>query len=181
LSADSLFVMMSMGLSAPDHTTLSRRGKHLDITLRRIPAGEAIHLIVDSTGLSIVGEGEWAAAKHGCKGKRGWRKLHRGVDRTAIIVAQALTGGNADDAATVRDPLSPSRKLHFGAPIPRMTMPGLETGRPPLGAQRFPGTGQEEPQPRRRPERTKNAARGKVKGTRAFPEANDANTLVSLP
>lgn len=64
-------------------------------------AGEAAHLIVDSTGLSIVGEGEWAAAKHGGKGKRGWKKLHLGVDATGVIVAQVLTAGHADDAATV--------------------------------------------------------------------------------
>ncbi len=31
---------------------------------------KGIHLIVDSTGLSIVGEGEWAAAKHGERGKQ---------------------------------------------------------------------------------------------------------------
>ena len=52
---------------------------------------EPIHLIVDSTGLSIVGEGEWAAAKHGGKGKRGWRKLHIGVGGSGAIVAQVLT------------------------------------------------------------------------------------------
>ena len=34
------------------------------------PVNEPIHLIVDSTGLSIVGEGEWAAVKHGGRGKR---------------------------------------------------------------------------------------------------------------
>ncbi len=53
-----------------------------------------------STGLSIVGEGEWAAARHGGKGKRGWKKLHLGVDRSGVIVAQVLTDGNADDAVT---------------------------------------------------------------------------------
>ncbi len=94
---------MGLDLSAPDHTTLSRRGQHLDVRLRRIPTGEATHLIVDSTGLSIVGEGEWAAAKHGGKGKRGWRKLHLGVDGLGVIVAQVLTDGSADDAATVPD------------------------------------------------------------------------------
>ena len=67
----SLFVMMGTDLSAPDHTTLSRRSQHLDVKLRRLSAGAATHLIIDSTGLSIVGEGEWAAAKHGGKGKRG--------------------------------------------------------------------------------------------------------------
>ena len=55
---------------------------------------------MDSTGLSIVGEREWAAAKHGGKGKRGWKKLHLGVDRAGAIVAQVLTDGNADDATT---------------------------------------------------------------------------------
>ena len=96
----SVLSLMGLDLDAPDHTTLSRRGQHLDIKLRRAPTSGAIHLIVDSTGLSIVGEGEWAAAKHGGKGKRGWKKLHLGVDRSGVIVAQVLTDGNADDAMT---------------------------------------------------------------------------------
>ena len=76
----SLFGLMGLDLPAPDHTTLSRRGQHLKLTLRRVPRGEPMHLIVDSTGLSIVGEGEWAAAKHGGRGTRGWKKLHVGRD-----------------------------------------------------------------------------------------------------
>ena len=96
----SLFARMGLDLAAPDHTTLSRRSRHLDIKLRRVPTNKAVHLIVDSTGLSIVGEGEWAAAKHGGKGKRGWKKLHLGVNHSGVIVAQVLTDGNADDATT---------------------------------------------------------------------------------
>ena len=99
----SVFGMMGVDLDVPDHTTLSRRSQSLDVELRRARANEPIHLIVDSSGLSIVGEGEWAAAKHGRKGKRGWKKLHLGVDRAGIIVAQVLTDGNADDAAVVPD------------------------------------------------------------------------------
>ena len=56
----SLFVMMHLDLSTPDHSTLSRRGQHLQRRLRPIPSGKRIHLVLDSTGLSIVGEGEWA-------------------------------------------------------------------------------------------------------------------------
>jgi hypothetical protein len=78
---------MDCDLEAPDHTTLSRRGQHLDVNLRRVSTGAAIDLIVDSSGLSIVGEGEWAAAKHGGKGKRGRKKLHLGVDRSGVIAA----------------------------------------------------------------------------------------------
>ena len=80
----SLFGMMGIDLSAPDHTTLSRRGQHLPLTLSRVPNDERTHLIVD-TGLSIVGEGEWAAVKHGQSGKRGWKKLHLGVDRLGVM------------------------------------------------------------------------------------------------
>ena len=90
----ALFGMMGIERSAPDHTTLSRRGQRLDLTLRRVPTSKGMHLIVDSTGLSIVGEGEWAVAKHGRRGTRGWKKLHVGVDRAGVIVAQA------DDATT---------------------------------------------------------------------------------
>ena len=94
---------MSIDLEAPDHTTLSRRSQHLDIQLARDSTEKPIHLIVDSTGLSIVGEGEWAAVKYGGRGRRAWKKLHLGVDRSGVIVAELLTDGNADDSNTALD------------------------------------------------------------------------------
>ena len=96
----SIFGMLGVDLTAPDHTTRSRRGQHLALALRRARPGTRLHLIVDSTGLSIVGEGEWAAATHGGRGRRGWRKLHLGVDGSRVIVAGALTEPTADDAIT---------------------------------------------------------------------------------
>jgi transposase len=89
---------MDVDLESLDHTTLSRRSRSLNVHLHRVAGDNPIHLIVDSTGLSIVGEGEWAAAKYGGRGRRGWKKLHLGVDRTGVIVAETLTHGNADDA-----------------------------------------------------------------------------------
>ena len=96
----SLSVLMGLDLRSPDHTTLSRRGQHLDLALRHVAKRAGLHLIIDSTGLSIVGEGEWAAAKHGGRGIRGWKKLHVGVDHTGMIVAHALTDATVDDATT---------------------------------------------------------------------------------
>ena len=96
----SLFGMMGIDLSAPDHTTLFRRGQCLNLRLDRVSIGKGVYLIVDSTGLSIQGEGEWAAAKHGGHGTRGWKKLHLGVDRSGVIVAHALTEATVDDATT---------------------------------------------------------------------------------
>jgi IS5 family transposase len=94
---------MGVDLEAPDHTTLSRRSQDLNVDLHRVAVNEPIHLIVDSTGLSIVGEGEWAAVKHRGRGKRAWKKLHVGVERSGLIVAEALTHGSADDAKTALD------------------------------------------------------------------------------
>ena len=96
----SVLSLMDVDLAAPDHTTLSRRSRHLNVELDRVPSKGPIHLIVDSTGLSIVGEGEWAAVKHGGRGQRGWKKLHLGVDRSGVIVAHTLTEATVDDATT---------------------------------------------------------------------------------
>ena len=96
----SVLSSMDADLEAPDHTTLSRRSRHLDVGLHRVSAKGPIHLIVDSTGLSIVGEGEWTGAKHGGRGQRGWKKLHLGVDGSGVIVTHMLTEATVDDATT---------------------------------------------------------------------------------
>ena len=62
--------------------------------------------MLDSTGLSLVGAGEWAAAKHGGRGRRGWRKLHRGVDQSGAILVHTLTEATGDDATTALDLLT---------------------------------------------------------------------------
>ena len=102
----ALFGMMRLDLSAPDYTTLSRRSRHLRRRLRLVPPGEAVHLVLDSTGLSLVGAGEWAAAKHGGRGRRGWRKLHLGVDQSGVILVHTLTEATGDDATTALDLLN---------------------------------------------------------------------------
>lgn len=96
----SIFELMGVHLDVPDHTTVSRRGALPSVPLRSRPSTGAIDLVIDSSGLTIFGEGQWAAVKHGGKGVQGWRKLHFGVDETGLIVAQILTNGSVDDAAT---------------------------------------------------------------------------------
>ena len=48
-----------------------------------------------------MGQGQWAAAKHGAKGIRAWRKLHVGVDANGAIVAEQLTDSTVDDSTVV--------------------------------------------------------------------------------
>ena len=96
----SMFELMDLHLDVPDHTTLSRRGARLDLPLRVRRSSGPIDLVIDSSGLAVFGEGQWAAAKHKGKGIQGWRKLHLGVDESGFIVAEVLTDANTDDAST---------------------------------------------------------------------------------
>ena len=53
-----------------------------------------VHLVLDSTGLELFGQGEWNAEKHG-RAPRAWRKLHLVVDAdTGEIAAHVLTEGS---------------------------------------------------------------------------------------
>jgi hypothetical protein len=97
--ARSVLQLLGMALSVPDHTTLSRRGRAFAGRQPRVPPGGGpVHLVLDSTGLELFGQGEWCAAKHG-RLRRRWLKLHLGVDAsTGEIAAHVLTDGDEDDA-----------------------------------------------------------------------------------
>src|SRR5206468_7346789 len=62
--ARSLFDLMHLDLPVPDYTTLCRRARNLPIDLPRKADGP-LHLILDSTGLKVYGEGEWKVRQHG--------------------------------------------------------------------------------------------------------------------
>ena len=100
----SVLALLGLDLAVPDHTTLSRRGQAFTGRQPRVRAGTGpVHLVLDSTGLELFGQGEWCAAKHG-RLRRRWLKLHLGVDATTgEIAAHVLTDGDEDDAAQVPD------------------------------------------------------------------------------
>ena len=77
----SLIGLMGLALKTPDHTTLSRR--HRSVELPHLPRShkDPVHLVIDSTGLKMVGDGEWPSHKHKTSNqRRRWRKLHLGID-----------------------------------------------------------------------------------------------------
>jgi hypothetical protein len=58
-----------------------------------------LHLLIDSTGIKVEGEGEWNARKHGSPKRRVWRKIHIGTDEETLEVrAVEITGSNTGDA-----------------------------------------------------------------------------------
>ena len=98
----SIAEVLGIAIAIPDHTTLSQRSGGLTTLPKHIEGAEPLHLLVDSTGLKIYGEGEWLDQKHGIRSRRRWRKLHLGMDSaTHEIVAVALTPGDDGDVSEI--------------------------------------------------------------------------------
>jgi len=64
----SLIKLCGLNWTAPDYSTLCRRQKHIDIAISYQKSSDGLHLLVDSTGLKFLGEGEWKRKKHGPNG-----------------------------------------------------------------------------------------------------------------
>ena len=100
----SIGTLMGLDIRAPDYSTLSRRANGLSIAQAVRQAGSVtVHLVVDSTGLKIFGEGEWLAQKHKTRGiRRRWRKLHLGLDlASGAIVCADLTHDDVGDSTAL--------------------------------------------------------------------------------
>ena len=98
----SLFRMLKINLPVPDHSTLSRRSKDLQVKLPK-KTSQSLNIVMDSTGLKIYGEGEWKVRMHGVSKRRTWRKLHVGANpEDGEIQAVRLTENNVSDDAAVK-------------------------------------------------------------------------------
>lgn len=97
----SLFRQMHIDLPVPCYSQISRRAKTLHKRVNRLMRKEVKHIIFDSTGLKVYGEGEWKVRVHGKSKRRIWRKLHIGIDaETQEIVVCQLTDTGGGDAKT---------------------------------------------------------------------------------
>lgn len=95
---ESLLSLLGVDLKVPSFATLSRRQGRLSIDLGRRAPNEPVHVLIDSTGLKVFGEGEWKVRQHGPGKRREWRKVHLAVDaKTRQIVACALTESAVGD------------------------------------------------------------------------------------
>jgi len=96
----SIAALLDIEIAIPDHTTLSRRGGGLTVLPKSFGRDEPLHLLIDSTGLKIYGEGEWLDQKRGIRSPRRWRKLHLGVDADRHeVVAVELTQDDVGDVS----------------------------------------------------------------------------------
>jgi hypothetical protein len=99
----SIFGLLGVPLSTPDHSTLSRRARKMaSISKSRRLLDGPVHLLIDSTGLKVFGAGEWLQERHGTRARRTWKKLHLAVDAdTGMVMASTLTGSDVGDPSQV--------------------------------------------------------------------------------
>ena len=96
---ESLLRLANLDWVVPDSSTISRRQKTLEVTIPARQSQGGLHLLVDSTGIKMLGEGEWKTKKHGAEYRRQWRKVHLGIDaETLEIRAIEVTDNKTGDA-----------------------------------------------------------------------------------
>lgn len=95
----SLLELLDFDLPTPNYTTLSRRLKKLEIKLGKLQSkGKKIHIVIDSTGLKVFGEGEWKVRQHGYSKRRTWMKLHLALDEAdGEILSMCLSENSFKD------------------------------------------------------------------------------------
>lgn len=91
--------LIGLDWAVPDFSTLSRRQKTLKVNIHYRGSDGPLHLLIDSTGIKVEGEGEWNARKHGATKRRIWRKIHIGIDEKSLeIRAAEFTTSDIGDA-----------------------------------------------------------------------------------
>ena len=161
----SLLRLAGLDWAVPDFSTLCRRQKTLAVQIPYRPADGPLNLLVDSTGIKFLGDGEWQARKHGVQGRRQWRKVHLAMDTaTSDIRAVEFTPSSYGDSPILPELLAqipedqqigtvtaPSRQIASQSPAGQWTVPTtpaaailrLSTGKPhpsfPSGRMGAPG------------------------------------------
>jgi hypothetical protein len=108
---ESLLQLVGLDWVVPGFSTARadarRRQKTLAVNIPYRGSKGPLHLLIDSTGIKVEGEGEWHARKHGGPKRRVWRKIHLGIDEETLeIRAVEITGSHIGDAPVLPDLLS---------------------------------------------------------------------------
>ncbi len=71
----SLLELAGLDWPVPDFSTLCRRQRTVAIQIPCRRSGSPFNLLADSTGVKMLGEGEWQVRRHGPSRRRQWRKV----------------------------------------------------------------------------------------------------------
>lgn len=96
---ESQLRLVGLDWPVPDYSTISRRQQTLQVQLPYLPSHTALDLLVDSTGIKFIGEGEWRRKKHGAEYRRQSRKVHLAIDAHSMEVQaiEVIDNGVGDE------------------------------------------------------------------------------------
>ncbi|AXA43599.1 MULTISPECIES: IS5 family transposase [Rhizobium] len=120
--------LMGFDIAVPDFSTLSCRSKGLALpsTKFRATTSGPVHLVVNSTGLKVFGEGEWLENKHKTKAKRKDGAMHLGLNLVSgEIVCSDLTVDDVGDPTAL-----PGLLDQIGGPVEKFIADGAYDGTP---------------------------------------------------
>src|SRR5574343_122702 len=92
---ESVLRLAGLPWRVPNFSTVCRRQKDLSVELRYRRSAAPLDLLVDSTGIKFLGEGEWKRKKHGAEFRRQWRKVHLGIDASTLEIRAIEVTDNA--------------------------------------------------------------------------------------
>ena len=100
-----LLSLAKLDWPVPNFSTVCRRQKSLQVELSYQPSKSPLQLLVDSTGIKFLGEGECKRKKHGAEYRREWRKVHLGIDAQTLEIRAIEVTSNAIGDAPMRSQL----------------------------------------------------------------------------
>jgi hypothetical protein len=132
---ESLLHFIGLDWAVPDFSTLGRRQKALAVNIPFRGSQGPLHLLIDSTGIKVEGEGEWNARKHGGQKRpsprflgpvaKPWldrRTIHIGIDEQTLEVrAVEVTSNEVGDAPMLPELLN---QIPLDQEIARVTADG---------------------------------------------------------
>ena len=100
-----IFMLTGSRLTCPDYTTLSKRGRKLNLEfLLDSKDNDFDYICMDSTGIQTYTGNEWLENKHGKQYiRRTWKKLHIAIGNNGRITGAITTNHNKDDRSQIEE------------------------------------------------------------------------------
>ena len=100
-----IFMLSGSRLTCPDYTTLSKRGRRLNLEfLLDSKDNDFDYICMDSTGIQTYTGNEWLENKHGKQYiRRTWKKLHIAIGNNGRITGAITTNHNKDDRSQIEE------------------------------------------------------------------------------
>lgn len=99
---DSVMGLMKLSHRLPTFSLVAKRAGKL--TPLALTSKKSSVVVVDASGVKVVGEGEWKVKIHEKSSRRKWVRVHVGIDTaTGEIVAQKTTDSNVHDGTMLRE------------------------------------------------------------------------------